>query len=169
VLFGLSIAENVRYGFPDASDEQVDAALAAAGLDEFVNDLPDGVDTVISERGASLSGGERQRVAIARALIRQSPILILDEPTTGLDPAKRHEVIAAIHALIDGTTTLLVTHDMQLAAEADEILVLERGRVAARASYPDLVANSPQFRRLAGESQPLPLAAAGQPTPSLRP
>ena len=151
VLFGLSIAENIRYGCPDASDKEVRAALAAAGLSDFVDTLPNGLDTVISERGASLSGGERQRVAIARALIRRSPILILDEPTTGLDPAKRQEVIAAIRKLVQGTTTLLVTHDMQLAHEADEILVLDAGNIVARGSYRELVSRSAHFRRLAGE------------------
>jgi ATP-binding cassette subfamily B protein len=153
VLFGLSIAENIRYGRPDATDEQVEAAVAAAGLAEVAAGLPDGLETVLTERGTSLSGGERRRVAIARALIRESPILILDEPTTGLDPAKRREVLAAMRSLLDraGTTTLLVTHDLALAQEADTILVLDGGSLAARGSYAELLEHSSEFRELLGD------------------
>jgi ATP-binding cassette subfamily B protein len=153
VLFGLSIAENIRYGRPDATDEQVEAAVAAAGLAEVAGGLPDGLETVLTERGTSLSGGERRRVAIARALIRESPILILDEPTTGLDPAKRREVLAAMRSLLDraGTTTLLVTHDLALAQEADTILVLDGGSLAARGSYAELLEHSSEFRELLGD------------------
>ena len=149
ILFGLSIAENVRYGCPDASDDEVRAAASAAGMDEFVERLPDGYDTVLSERGASLSGGQRQRVAIARALVRRSPILVLDEPTTGLDAATQQGVLDALKRLMDRTTTLLVTHDMDLVREADEIIVLEHGSVADRGRYEDLLGRSPAFGRLA--------------------
>jgi ATP-binding cassette, subfamily B, bacterial len=148
VLFGLSIAENIRYGKPEASDEEVRAAAHAAALDDFVSALPEGYDTVISERGASLSGGERQRVAIARALVRQSPILILDEPTTGLDPETREAVVAAIRQLTRSTTTLLITHDMEFARQAAQIIVLAHGRVAGIGSHAQLLASSPEFRRL---------------------
>jgi ATP-binding cassette, subfamily B, bacterial len=150
VLFGLSIAENLRYGCPDADDDELAAAVEAAGLRDVIRDLPEGLDTMLSERGASLSGGERHRVAIARALIRQSPILALDEPTTGLDPAKRREVVTATRDLIGATTTLLVTHDMELAQQADEILLLHAGRIAARGSYHQLLTDSTDFRRLVG-------------------
>jgi ATP-binding cassette subfamily B protein len=150
VLFGLSIAENLRYGCPDADDAELQAAVAAAGLADVIRDLPEGLDTVLSERGASLSGGERHRVAIARALIRRSPILVLDEPTTGLDPAKRREVITATRDLIGATTTLLVTHDMELAQQADEILLLHGGCITARGSYHQLFTDSTDFRRLVG-------------------
>src|SRR5262249_25491505 len=143
VLFGLSIAENIRYGCPAATDDEVQSVVEAAGLADFVARLPDGLDTALTERGASLSGGERQRTATARALIRRSPTLTLDEPTTGLDPAKRQEIVAAIRELAAGaTTTLLVTHDMQLARDADTILVLEAGRIVSRGSYAELLAHS---------------------------
>ena len=151
VLFGLSIAENIRYGCPEASDGEVRAAASAAGLDEFIAHLPDGLDTVIAERGASLSGGERQRVAIARAFIRRSPILILDEPTTGLDAATQAGIFEALRTLMRDTTTLLITHDIRLVREADEIIVLDRGAVVARGGYADLLASSEHFRRLARE------------------
>ncbi len=150
VLFGLSVAENIRYGCPEATDEEVKRAAEAAGLAGFVGELPDGFDTVLSERGASLSGGQRQRVAIARALVRRTPILLLDEPTTGLDPAARQGVSDTLERLIEQTTTLLVTHDMELARRADEIIVLEHGRVVARGTYDELSADSEEFRRLAG-------------------
>jgi ATP-binding cassette, subfamily B, bacterial len=150
VLFGLSVAENIRYGFPEATDEEVERAAEAAGLTEFVAELPDGFDTILSERGASLSGGQRQRVAIARALVRRTPILLLDEPTSGLDPAARRGVSDALERLIDETTTLLVTHDMQLARGVDEIILLEHGRVVDRGTYDELSAESEEFRRLAG-------------------
>ncbi len=149
VLFGLSIVDNIRYGCPDATDDEVWAAAVAAGLDEFLA-APDGLDTVLTERGESLSGGQRQRVAIARALVRKTPILLLDEPTSGLDAQKERDVLAALRALGRDATTLLVTHDMRLVREADAIVVLERGRLVARGAYADLCARSRQFRRLAG-------------------
>ncbi len=149
VLFGISLAENIRYGAPDATDEQVRAAADAAGLDALAATLPDGYDTVLSERGASLSGGERQRVAIARALVRRTPILILDEPTTGLDAPRQEELVNTLRELARRPTTLLVTHDLRLVEDADEIVVLERGRLAARGTYAELLASSGEFRRLA--------------------
>ncbi|HMC68515.1 MAG TPA: ABC transporter ATP-binding protein, partial [Mycobacteriales bacterium] len=127
VLFGLSIAENIRYGCPEATDDEIRAAAEAAGLNDFVAQLPDGFDTVLTERGTSLSGGQRQRVAIARALVRRTPILLLDEPTTGLDPYARQAVTASVERLIDGTTTTVATHDLELARRADEVVVIEGG------------------------------------------
>jgi ATP-binding cassette subfamily B protein len=149
ILFGLTIAENIRYGCPDADDEELRAAAGAAGLDEFVDRLPDGYDTVLAERGASLSGGQRQRIAIARALVRRSPILVLDEPTTGLDLATQQGILDALRGLMDRTTTLLVTHDMALVREADEIIVLQQGQVVDRGRYDELLERSEVFGRLA--------------------
>jgi ATP-binding cassette subfamily B protein len=165
VLFGLSIAENIRYGRPDASDEEVQGAAAAAGLDDFVAALPDGYDTVVSERGASLSGGQRQRVALARALIRRTPILILDEPTTGLDAATETAVLRAIGRLDPRPTILMVTHDIRLVEDADQILVLDRGCVGGRGTFDTLLAESPGFRALADVAglQDEPSATARQP------
>src|SRR3989442_1658633 len=127
VLFGLSVAENIRYGCPEATDEEVKRAAEAAGLAGFVGELPDGFDTVLSERGASLSGGQRQRVAIARALVRRTPILLLDEPTTGLDPAARQAVTDPLGQLIDGTTTLVATHSLAAAERAAACAVIDGG------------------------------------------
>jgi ATP-binding cassette subfamily B protein len=164
VLFGLSIADNIRYGAPQARDEKVQAAAEAAGLGDLLAKLPDGYDTLVDERGASLSGGERQRVAIARALIRRSPILILDEPTTGLDAAKQHDVLDALRDLSRTATTLLITHDMRLVREADAIVVLEHGRILARGSYDELATSSPQFRRLISPEPKARAARAGSQT-----
>jgi ATP-binding cassette subfamily B protein len=164
VLFGLTIAENIRYGCPDATDEEVGRAADAAGLAELIAELPDGFDTLLTERGTSLSGGQRQRVAIARALVRQTPILLLDEPTTGLDPAARRGVIDALQNLMHESTTLVVTHDMELAQRADEIIVLEHGRVIDRGTYDDLAKRSDAFKSLAGlqkDERPAPKHSPG--------
>jgi len=145
---GLTLAENIRYGCPDASDEQVLAAARDAGLQPLLEQLPDGLDTLVAERGASLSGGERQRVTIARALVRDTPILLLDEPTTGLDQATKREVVNTLLHVADKRATLLATHDLELAARADEVMLLVDGRLVAHGTYDDLSRDSPEFRRL---------------------
>jgi predicted glycosyltransferase/ABC-type multidrug transport system ATPase subunit len=150
ILFGLSVAENIRYGAPDADDEEVRAAARAAGMDDFVETLPEGYDTILAERGASLSGGQRQRVAIARALVRRSPIVVLDEPTSGLDAVTERGILDALLGLMESRTTLLVTHHMSLVKQCDEVVVLEHGEIAAQGTYEDLLKRSPQFRRLCG-------------------
>lgn len=150
VLFGLTVADNIRYGHPKATDEEVEAVVEAAGLGDFIRGLPDGLETVVSERGVSLSGGQRQRVAIARALIRKTPILILDEPTRGLDTEKERDVLEAIGQLTQQATALIVTHDIQLVRDADDIIVLDNGTISARGTYTELRRSSAQFRRLAG-------------------
>lgn len=149
VLMGLSLADNIRYGRPEASDDEVTAAVEAAGLTELVARLPEGLETVVAERGASLSGGERQRVAIARALVRATPILLLDEPTTGLDPATKRGVIEALERLTEGRTAIVVTHDLELASGADEIVLLVDGNVRARGTYDELAGSSEDFQHLA--------------------
>jgi ATP-binding cassette subfamily B protein len=138
VLMGLTIAENIRYGCPDATDERVLLAALDAGLGPLLAHLRDGLGTVVAERGASLSGGERQRVAIARALVRDTPILLLDEPTAGLDMATKREVVETLLRVVEHRATLLITHDLALASRAEEIVVLNSGRVAARGSYEEI-------------------------------
>jgi ATP-binding cassette subfamily B protein len=150
VLFGLSIAENIRYGHPDASDDEVRAAAQAAGLDEFL----DALDTVVAEGGESLSGGQRQRVAIARALVRRPRILILDEPTSGLDTEKQLDILTTFRQLRGRTTILLVTHDATLVREADKVAILEGGRIVAEGTYAELGERSPHLRRLTGAPVP---------------
>ena len=149
VLMGLTLAENIRYGVSGADDEKVHDAALQAGLGPLLERLPDGLHTIVAERGASLSGGERQRVTIARALIRDTPILLLDEPTTGLDPATKHAVVETLLTVIGSRTAVIATHELELAARADEIVMLSDGEIVARGTYERLLRESPHFRRLA--------------------
>jgi ATP-binding cassette subfamily B protein len=149
VLMGLSIAQNIRYGRPDASDDEVLRAALDAGLAPLLEQLPDGLDTVVAERGASLSGGERQRVTISRALVRDTPILLLDEPTTGLDPVTKHGVVETLLRVVQGRAAVMATHDMALAARADEVVLLIDGQLHARGTHEELARGSLEFRRLA--------------------
>ncbi|MBI3966347.1 MAG: ABC transporter ATP-binding protein [Chloroflexi bacterium] len=139
LLFAATVADNIAYGAPGASRQDVEAAARLANAHEFITALPDGYETVVSERGVTLSGGERQRIAIARAAIRQAPILVLDEPTTGLDEENHRTVIAALERLAQGRTTFLITHDLTLAARADLILFLEGGRIVERGAHAELM------------------------------
>jgi ATP-binding cassette subfamily B protein len=128
VLFTGTVAENIAYG-REASREQVIAAARAAGAHEFVSELPDGYDTMLGARGIGLSGGQRQRIAIARTLLRDPRILVLDEPTTGLDATSEAEVLAGLDSLMRGRTTVMVTHSARLARTADRVVVVDAGRV----------------------------------------
>ena len=148
ILFGATIRENIAYGNPEASLEEIVAAAKAANAHEFIRELENGYDSVIGERGATLSGGQQQRIAIARALIRNAPILILDEPMTGLDVESEAKVREALDRLMSAKTCLLITHDLQSIADADLVLVLEAGQIVERGKHPDLVAASSRYRQL---------------------
>lgn len=128
VLFAGTVRENVRLGRPGADDAAVERAVRDAGAHEFVTALPRGYDTVLAERGSSLSGGQRQRLAIARALVRDPGLLLLDEPTTGLDAASAATVLQALDRLARGRTTLLVTHDASLLDRCDRVVELRDGK-----------------------------------------
>lgn len=129
VLFAGTVRENIRFGRLDAADHEVEEAARRAGADEFIRSLPAGYDTVLGQRGDTLSGGQRQRIAIARALVRDAPVVILDEATTGLDPQARALVGASIDELTRGRTTLAITHDLGMLAGLDRLLWLENGRI----------------------------------------
>ena len=148
ILFGATIRENIAYGKPEASFEEIVAAAQAANAEEFIRELENGYDSVIGERGATLSGGQRQRIAIARALIRNSPILILDEPMTGLDVESEAKVRQALDRLMAGKSCLMITHDLQSVADANLVLLLEEGRIVERGTHADLVAKSGRYRQL---------------------
>src|SRR5262249_60536444 len=135
LLFVASARENIAYGTPESTPEAVEAAARLANAHEFIQALPKGYDTVLGERGTTLSGGQRQRIAIARAAIRQAPILVLDEPATGLDGENERMVLDALRRLADGRTTFIISHDLHLAARADRIIYLERGRVFEHGSH----------------------------------
>jgi ATP-binding cassette, subfamily B, bacterial len=135
LLFGLSVHDNIALGRADASEKEIRLAARRARAHDFIEALPDGYDTVLAERGATLSGGQRRRIALARAAVRGAPILLLDEPTTGLDEKSERQVIESILDLAVGTTTLLVTHNLKLAARADTVLYLEDGRVLERGTH----------------------------------
>jgi ABC-type multidrug transport system fused ATPase/permease subunit len=150
VLAG-SVRENLRYGRLDAGDAEIEEAARAAHAHEFISKLERGYDTELAEAGAGLSGGERQRLSIARAFLKNAPILILDEPTAALDTVSEQQVFAAIKALRTGRTTLVIAHRLSTVREADRILVLDAGRIAAEGTHARLLESSELYRRLAAQ------------------
>ena len=148
LLFAASLRENIAYGVAGASDSEIEAAARLANAHDFIAALPQGYDTVVGERGATLSGGQRQRVAIARAALRRTPILLLDEPTTGLDNANEHAVIEALRRLSQYRTTFLITHDLHLATHADQILYLEQGQLLEQGTHAELMCRSGAYATL---------------------
>jgi ABC-type multidrug transport system fused ATPase/permease subunit len=148
VLFAGTIRDNLRYGRLDATDEDVEAAAKAAHAHEFIARLPKQYETEIAEAGGGLSGGERQRLSIARAIIKNAPILILDEPTSSLDAISEEIVFAAIRRLRAGRTTLVIAHRLSTVRDADCILVLDGGRIAAKGRHDELLEQSELYRRM---------------------
>ena len=150
LLFVSSIAENIALGAPEgeATQEQVVQAATAADAHAFITRLPLGYDTVLGERGVTLSGGERQRIAVARAMVRDAPIVVLDEPTTGLDEQSRVAVLDALERLTAGRTTLIVSHDLELARRADRIAYLDQGRVVEAGTHAQLIALGGRYAAL---------------------
>ena len=146
VLFTGTIRENIRMGRGDATDAEVEDAARAANAHDFITEQPDGYETVVGERGGTLSGGQRQRIAIARALLRRSPVVVLDEATTGLDPEAASLVLDAIDRLAAGCTTLAVTHDAEVALRATRVVWIEDGRIRLDATPEELIATSDVFR-----------------------
>jgi ABC-type multidrug transport system fused ATPase/permease subunit len=139
ILFGGSVAHNIGYGRVGATRDEIVAAAMRANAHEFIDGMPDGYDTELSERATNLSGGQRQRLAIARAFVRGAPILILDEPTTGLDAESSDLVLAGLHELMKGRTTLIISHDLHLIQRADRILVIREGRIEETGAHAELM------------------------------
>ena len=148
VLFRGTIRENIAYGRPGASDEEIVAAAKVANADEFIARMPHGYDTVVGERGDTLSGGQRQRIGIARAVIRNSPIMILDEPTAALDTESERLVIEGLRQLMKGRTVIMIAHRLSTISDADKIVVLKDGVVAEEGSHSELLARDGVYAEL---------------------
>ncbi|WP_100259851.1 ABC transporter transmembrane domain-containing protein [Qipengyuania seohaensis] len=149
VLFSASARDNLRYGNWDASEEDIWAAARAANATEFLEKLPDGLDTYLGENGTQLSGGQRQRIAIARALLRDAPILLLDEATSALDAESERLVQDALERLMENRTTLVIAHRLATVRAADRIVVMEDGRIAEQGTHAQLSDNGGLYARLA--------------------
>jgi ATP-binding cassette, subfamily B, bacterial len=147
-LFSLSIADNIAYGRPAATREQIEAAAVAAGADHFIRDLPQGYDTVVGERGYTLSGGQRQRIAIARALVMNPPLLILDDATSAIDVTVEQRIHRSLRDQMRGRTTLIVAHRLSTISLADRVLLMEHGRVVADGTHESLLATEPRYGRV---------------------
>ena len=147
-LFSASVRENIAFGVPDATDEEVERAARQAQAHEFVAELPDGYDTVIGERGITLSGGQRQRIAIARALVLDPRILILDDATASVDATTEARIRLGLREVMAGRTTIIIAHRLSTIALADELVVLDRGSIAARGTHDELLAASAVYREI---------------------
>jgi ATP-binding cassette subfamily B protein len=163
VIFGATARENIRFGRPEATDAEIEAAARAAAADEFIRALPQGYDTFLGERGTRLSGGQRQRIAIARAILKDPPILLLDEATSSLDAESERLVQEALEFLEKDRTTIVIAHRLATVLEADRIVVINEGRIVDIGRHDELVRRDPLYARLAelqfGEVQPVEASA----------
>jgi subfamily B ATP-binding cassette protein MsbA len=162
VLFRGTIRENIAYGRPGATDEEIIAAAKLANADEFITRMPHGYDSVVGERGDTLSGGQRQRIGIARAVIRNSPIMILDEPTAALDTESERLVIEGLERLMKGRTVIMIAHRLSTLRDADKIVVLKDGVVAEEGTNDELIARGGVYaalHRAQYDTSPTPASA----------
>jgi ATP-binding cassette subfamily B protein len=148
LLFHASVRDNIAYGAPEATPEEIEGCARLANAHGFIEALPQGYDTVLGERGVTLSRGQRQRIAIARAAIRKAPILVLDEPTTGLDEENERAVLEALDRLAVGRTTFLMTHDLRRAVPMDLVLYLEGSRLAEAGTHDELLRANGRYAAL---------------------
>jgi ATP-binding cassette subfamily B protein len=148
-LFSADVLHNIRYGKSDASEDDVIAAARSAHAHDFIMQLPQGYHSDLGERGVRLSGGQRQRIAIARAILKNPRILLLDEATSSLDSQSEHQVQLAVEELMRGRTTVIIAHRLSTILHADQIAVLDHGRLLALGTHQALMASSPLYQRLA--------------------
>jgi ATP-binding cassette subfamily B protein len=160
VLFNDTILYNIRYGRPDASDDEVIEAARAAHIHDFILTLPAGYETMVGERGLKLSGGEKQRVAIARALLKNPRILIFDEATSALDSRSEKAIQAELERIAQGRTTLVIAHRLSTVMDADQILVLNHGRIVERGTHQQLLELKGEYSRMWALQQEAALAQA---------
>lgn len=166
VVFAADVLENIRFGRPDASDDEVLAAARAAGVEDFVSALPDRYHTFLGERGTRLSGGQRQRIAIARALLKDPAIMLLDEATSALDAESERLVQRALAGLMSGRTTLVIAHRLATVLSANRIIVMDSGRIVAEGTHASLLESSSLYAHLAAlqfesAAEPEPVRIAG--------
>jgi ATP-binding cassette subfamily B protein len=148
VLFNSSIFENIHYGRVGASEEEVRDAIRMAYLDEFIAQLPDGENTMVGERGLKLSGGEKQRVAIARAILKQPAIMVFDEATSSLDSQAEQRILLAMERVKGEYTSLVIAHRLSTIVDADQILVLEQGKIVETGTHPALLQSGGRYKSL---------------------
>jgi len=145
-LFSDSVRANIAFADPEATMEKIRRAATLSGAADFIDDLPDGYETVIGEHGFSLSGGQRQRIAIARAVLADPRVLILDDATSAVDPSKEHEIRAALREVMTGRTTIIIAHRAATIALADRVVLIDGGRAVAEGTHEHLVATSDRYR-----------------------
>jgi ABC-type transport system involved in Fe-S cluster assembly fused permease/ATPase subunit len=139
VLFNDTIEYNIKYGDFSASKERVDAVIKSAQLHQVINRMPDGLQSQVGERGLKLSGGEKQRVSIARAMLKNTPILLCDEPTSSLDTATEHDIMTQLKTMGKGRTTVIIAHRLSTVQDADIIVVLDQGRMVQQGTHEELL------------------------------
>ncbi|WP_243878150.1 ATP-binding cassette domain-containing protein [Streptomyces sp. SUK 48] len=148
LVFHGTVRENIAYGRPEAAEAEIVAAARAADAHEFIERLPEGYDTLVGQRGRTLSGGQCQRLAIARAMVRDAPVLLLDEPTTGLDARSGRRIMEPLRRLMAGRTTIVISHNLLTVRDATRIVVLDRGRVVEDGAHKDLLVRDGTYARL---------------------
>jgi ATP-binding cassette subfamily B protein len=148
-LFSNTVAANIAFGHPEASDDQIVHAAKLSAAHEFVAEMPDGYETVVGEHGANLSGGQRQRLALARALLLDPPLLLLDDATASIDPETEHEIQESLNSAAEGRTTIVISNRISTLRRADQILVMQSGRIIARGTHDDLMRRPGYYRKLA--------------------